>query len=219
MSTDALQSGDACDKTTRRVQKRFAVPAGIVALLLLLMTWLSIRGEWADTEPQNPMTSSEGAITQLFLAPSGKVVRSAVVIDFPRDEVWKVVTDYERFSEIFPHVCHTNISRDPDGRFHLSGSAEASCFGTWPFDVHISHREGSDECVAEWDNPHLDLTVNRGSWTLTSLPDNRTLAVYTLAAEVRQFPGFVVRSGLLMRIDGVVAAVAREVAKRHALPR
>ena len=57
--------------------------------------------------------------------------------------------------------------------------------------------------------------MNRGSWTLTPLSGNRTLAVYTLEAEVKQFPGFIVRSALLMRVDGVIGAVAREVARRQ----
>ena len=206
---------DVGRETPRPIKKRYAIPLGLLTIVFLLMIWLSIRGTWADTTPRNPVTSSEGALTQLYLAPSGKQIRSALVIDHPIDEVWNVVTDYDHFSEIFPHVCHTDIRRESDGRFHLSGSAVANCFGTWPFEVHITHHESPKQYIAEWAEPHLDLTVNRGSWTLTPLSGNRTLAVYTLEAEVKQFPGFIVRSALLMRVDGVIGAVAREVARRQ----
>jgi hypothetical protein len=199
----------------RRFKKRITIPA---ALLTLLIAWLVIRGTWADTTPRNPSSSAEGAVTQLFQGPQGPQIRSALVIDYPIGEVWAVVTDYDRFAEIFPHVCHTTISRDGDGRYHLSGSAAESWFGEWPFDVHIAHHETPQKCTAEWDDPYQDLRVNRGSWTLTPLGADRTLAVYTLEAEVGSFPNFIVRNALLLRVDGVPAAVAREVAKRHRKP-
>jgi hypothetical protein len=202
----------------RRFRKRITIPATLLGLLVFLSIYMFIKGTWADATPRNPSRADEGVITQLYQGPRGKQIRCALVIDFRVEDVWAVITDYAKFSEIFPHVCHTEFSRDADGTCNLVGTAAASIFGNWPFEVRIAHTESSAKYVAEWDNPSADLPVNRGSWTLTPLDNERTLAVYTLEAAVGRFPDFIVRDALLMRIGGVVTAVAREVEKRHGKP-
>ena len=202
-------------RTHRRVKKRLAIPLGLLFLVTAVIAWLAVLGTWAETEPRDPKLSSEGIITQLLKVGDGKQVRAATVINHPIDDVWAVVTDYEHFSEIFPHVCHTDMDRLGDGSCRLSGAASAGIFGEWPFHVHIKHQQSPDAYVASWDEPFEDLKVNRGSWTLKPLDEDRTLAVYALETKVGKYPDFIVRSALMLRQDAVVGAIARAVEHRH----
>src|SRR5262245_17386922 len=87
----------------RRLKKRWLIPGVILGALLVLLVWAFIRGTWADTTPRDPASPADGIITQLIKTPEGhKPVRCAVLLDHPLDEVWKAVTDYEHYGEIFP---------------------------------------------------------------------------------------------------------------------
>jgi|GEM_PF-1826301 uncharacterized membrane protein len=218
---DSSESGipDASEpagEPPRRLRKRIVIPTCLLVILVGLMIWGVIRGNWADPVVKNPATSSDGIVTQLYQEPDGtKLVRCAVVLEYPIDDVWSVVTDYLHFSEIFSHVCHTEIHRDADGLYHLKGTATAGLIGEWPFEVAIRHTENAKERTSLWDNPSEQLRQNSGSWTLTSLDTERTLVVYSLSVQAYPYPDFLVRNAFLSKLPGIVDAVAREVGKRH----
>src|SRR5262245_39708871 len=87
----------------RRLRKRFLVPAILVGVLLLLLVVAIIRGSWADKVPKDPTGPEEGVICRLYQPPEGPwQVRCAMVLDASPERVWKVVTDYDHFEDIFP---------------------------------------------------------------------------------------------------------------------
>jgi hypothetical protein len=179
-----------------------------LAVLTIVAIGAIIRGTWADTNAKNPTSSAEGSLIQLYRTPDGrKVVRCARVLDYPAEAVWAVVTDYNHFGDIFPHERAVRGERDPDGRYHVTGLAHAWPYGEWPFDVHVTHQEMPQSYVASWDDPGGDLTVNRGSWTVTRLGPDRTLLVFELEMEVRPFPVFFVRNVQLDRLKAMTEAV------------
>ena len=195
------------DPSARRVKKRLVIPAAFLGLALIGFGAVWIRGTVASDIERNPDSSSDGVLTQLFLAPDGrKVVRCAALLDHPRPRVWSAVTDYARFETIFPTVRGVQSSVEPDGR-HRFRCEVTSILGTWPVDVRIRHAEEPGKHVASWDEPSGDIAVNRGSWTLLPAPGDRTLVVYTLDVEVRGFPAFLVRAVLLSRQKTVVEAL------------
>ena len=192
------------------------IPILLLALVTGLIAWAIVRGTWADHETRDPGSPADGIITQLYQGPDGrKYVRCAVILEQPLDDVWAVVTDYEHYSEVFPHVCHTQIDRDADGRYHLSGAARTPIFGDWPFEVHIRHAESPGVYSSLWDDPTQSLSVNRGGWTLTRLGPRMTLATYMLDVEIHPFPNFIIRNAFLSKLRDIVDAVARAVEKRQ----
>jgi uncharacterized protein YndB with AHSA1/START domain len=206
MSTNPAQP--AGTPPARRVKKRLLIPAAVLGVLAVLVLWAYVRGTWADREPRNPLSSAEGVLTQLYLAPEGrKQVRCAVILDYPPRKVWEVITDYEHFAEIFPTVSRAEVTREPDGRYHWVGTV-TSPVGGYPIDIHIRHEERPGQFEASWDGPTGSVTVNRGSWTVTPMGQGRTLLVYSLEAEIAPFPNFVVRNVQLSREMEVVGAVA-----------
>lgn len=201
----------------RHLRKRFLIPGILLTVIVLVIVGAVIRGTWADTVAQNPSQSSEGVLRQVFQDSEGhKSVRCALVIDAPVGKVWSVITDYDRFNEIFPYVSKSHATQDADGRWHLQGENDARMLGKWPFEVRVKHEETKDKFVASWDEPSHDLLVNQGSWTLTPLDDRHTLLVYRLEVQTRQFPTFTIRNVLLTKLPELVQAVETEVKKRAA---
>src|SRR5262245_48415515 len=121
----------------RRWRKRVVIPCAIGLGLALFLGWAFVRGTWADNVPKDPATPADGVVCHLYQPPGGpKQVRCALVLDYPAEEVWKVVTDYERFGEIFPTLKSVEATRRPDGRCRLKGVA-TSWAGDRSFDILI----------------------------------------------------------------------------------
>jgi uncharacterized membrane protein len=193
----------------KRLGKRTRVLLVILAVFALLLVGAYIRGTWADTTPRDPASPADGVVCHLYRTPDGHTpVRCAVLLDHPIDKVWKVITDYDRYGEIFPTLrsAPVKVTRGGAERVHLSGLA-SSVFGDWPFDIHITHEESPQNRIASWHDRGADVLVNRGSWKLTPKGEGRTLLVYSLEVEIKGYPNFLVRNILLGRQPGVVQAV------------
>src|SRR5262249_42777143 len=150
-------------KEGRRLKKRILIPGLIVGLLALLLLWAVVRGTWADTTPRDPKTSEEGIVCHLYQNPDGrKVVRCAKVLDYPAEQVWAVVTDYEHFDEIFPTVESGKIQGKDKGRFQWNGEV-TSLVGTWKVELDITHKESTDKKVASWKGTGEGVSVLEGS--------------------------------------------------------
>ena len=194
-----------------RIRKRIAIPTVFIVVVVLLLLWGTIRGNWADSRSRNPSSAADGVLTQLLRSADGrKQIRAAVIVTGPPDRVWNVVTDYDRFSEVFPNIRASKGVRDPDGRWHLTGEIR-SIVGRWPMDLHVQHEEAPGRFIASWDEPHGAWRVNRGSWVLTQHGAGETLVEYNLELKVSPFPDFVVRAVLLGQLKPVMRAVASRV--------
>jgi uncharacterized membrane protein len=180
------------------------------------MAWVAIRGTWTDSQAKNPTSAAESPVAQLVLEPGGrKVVRCAMIVPYPIDRVWAVVTDYDHFDQLFPYLRGTKGVHDPDGRWHFTAHAGWPGILDWAVETHITHKTSSQndkatepEDIASWDEPGGELLVNRGSWDLRPVGAGATLIIYTLDVEVARFPNFLVRAALLDRVNNIVRAVA-----------
>jgi hypothetical protein len=192
--------------------------ATLAAFLVTTCVILMVRGTWADSEIVNPSASNQGTITRLYRDPEGNTsVRCAAVLDFPSDRVWEVVTGYERFGKIFGEMSSiarlevTDATHEADGQVHLVGRV-SSLLGTWPVDVRVAHDETGPNRVASWDTSEAG-HVNRGSWTISPLGEDRSLVVYLLEVQDPPYPNILVNNVLLNETRAVVDAVERELAK------
>jgi carbon monoxide dehydrogenase subunit G len=195
----------------RRVRKRVLVPCLLLALLLVLTAWCWLYGSWADDEPRNPAHSGEGSRCQLLRTADGHIeVRCARVFDRPPEEVWRVVTDYDHFAEIFPHVLSSRAEQEGPDLYAVSGVV-ATPVGNWTFATRVRHKESADEYLASWDEPGGDLRTARGYWKLTRLDSGRTLLAYAQEIEVRSCPAFLLRALLRVQLPSVVEAVGKRL--------
>jgi hypothetical protein len=206
----------------RRVKKRFLIPGIVLGLIALLVVGAYVRGTWADTTPRDPVSVEDGIICQLYQTPEGhKPVRCAVLLDHPIDKVWKVLSNYSEWHEVFPTLASQPLTvqrgvPEGDGHFggHVSGVA-SSLLGDWPFSIHVTEKLLPNERVISWTGgkPNEDVRVIRGSFTLTPREGNKTLLVYSLEVELARYPNFLVRNVLLGRQPGVVRALRERLNK------
>jgi uncharacterized protein YndB with AHSA1/START domain len=224
---DSRAEDDLADSTpaprppTRRVRKRILIPTILLALLVGLFAFLYYRGTAADTVERNPQSAGEGPVTQLYRNPAGQTaVRCAVVIDHPPEEVWRVITDYEHHPTFMPYVTGHVVSKDPDGRIHVSGTAHSRIWGDWRFESRVTHDEKPEkgEYTASWDESGADLAVNRGSWTIRPADGGKALLAFTLEVEAGRSPKFLIRNVLMDRLPAVLRAVRDEVNRRKQSP-
>jgi carbon monoxide dehydrogenase subunit G len=202
----------------RRIRKRIGIPMAFIGVITALLLWGIVRGNWTDREIHDPSSAADGAVSQLIATAEGrKQVRAAIIVNAAPDRVWKVVTDYDRFSDVFPNISTSKGVRDPDGRWHVTGEVR-SLVGSWPMDLHVQHQESNGKSVASWDEPHGAWKVNRGSWVVTEDGPGETLLQYNLEIKVSPFPDFIVRAILLEELKPVMRAVANR-AERNQPPR
>jgi uncharacterized membrane protein len=202
---------------TRRIRKRIGIPALFIGSVVVLLVWEIIRGNWTDSRPYNPASAADGVITQLLPAADGrKQIRAAVIVKAPRDRVWKVVTDYDHFSDTFPNISSSKGIRDPDGRWHVTALVHSMVW-SWPMDIHVTHVESAEKSVASWDEPNGNWKVNRGSWVVMPHGSNETLLLYNLDLTVSPFPDFVVRAVLRDKLKPVLMEVARRAEQSQSL--
>ena len=199
--------------TPRRIRKRIVIPTVFIGVVVALLLWGIIRGNSTDSQPRNPSSAANGVVTQLVRTSEGrKQIRAALIVSAPPERVWKVLTNYDGFSDVFPNIGASKGVRDPDGRWHVTGEIR-SIVGRWPMDVHVRHEESAARFVASWDEPHGAWKVNRGSWVVTQHRGGETLLEYNLELKISPFPDFVVRAVLLDQLKPVMRAVASRVAR------
>lgn len=199
-----------------RVKKRFAIPAVFVLLTVAAAIFVWIRGTWADAVAKNPTRSEEGIVTQLLqIGGDHKYVHCAVVVDRPLRDVWKAVTDYDHFPQVFRNVSRAQATPQSDGYVQLEG-AVGTIIGSWDFSARLKHEEGPDACQVSWDDASGDVRVNRGSWSLQRLDERRTLIVYSLEIELQRYPSFLVRAALLAGAPNVLRSLQDWLAKTGA---
>jgi hypothetical protein len=193
---------------SRPIKKRIAIPITLIVIVVLLLTWGAIRGTWADAEVRTPSSAADGVMAQLLRTANGrKQLRAALIVSVPPDRVWNVVTNYDHFTEVFPNISASKGTREPDGRWHLTGEVR-SIIWRWPMDVHLRHLEEAGRFIASWDEPHGTWKVNRGSWVVTPHGAGETLLEYNLDLKVAPFPDFVVRAVLFGQLKPIIKAVA-----------
>lgn len=196
-------------RPTSRLKLWIAVPVVFIGVIIGLLLWGIIRGNWADAQLRNPASAADGVVTQLLRTSAGdKQIRAAVLVQAPPENVWKVVTDYNHFSEIFPNISSAKGTQEADGRWHLVGEVH-SIIGHWPMDLHVRHEQAAGKFVASWDEPNQTWKVNHGSWVIVPHGNSESLLEYNLQLKVSPFPDFAVRAVLLDQLKPVLKAVVK----------
>jgi ribosome-associated toxin RatA of RatAB toxin-antitoxin module len=219
MSTSAAASGSATPARPPRRARRASIPGLLLLLVLGAVGYVWVRGTWADSTPADPKSVADGPVCHVY-QPAGehKRVRCAVLLPYPMQKVWSVVTDYEHYADILPYLADVQVEpkEGEKGVWHMTGKAKSALPGYWDFAIDIHQEEGTERRVAWWDNPSGEVTLNKGRWELTPDGPDRTLLVLSLEAEVHNYPTFFLRNYFLHRLKRVVQAVEQQLQKQPA---
>src|SRR5690242_10235349 len=90
------------------------IPVGLILLVVGAFTWAYVRGTVPDSTPSDPTSPDQRPRSQLFRDRDGHVqVRAAVLLDHPRQAVWKLVTDFPNYDQFLPYL--RDIQAEPHG--------------------------------------------------------------------------------------------------------
>jgi len=201
--------------TPRPVRSRrwLLLPAALLAGVLLLGVGLYVRGTWAETQPRLPARVGEEPVCQVLRLPGEEpCVRCAVLLPYPIEQVWDVITDADRFGDICPYIQSAEVQHDPDHRSHIEARVQTGLPFTLPFGVAVRHERELDRFVSRWDRTGGEVLVNRGAWVLTPRGPRETLLELSMEVQVRIYPTFFLRNYSLQRLPQVVQAVQRRLA-------
>jgi ribosome-associated toxin RatA of RatAB toxin-antitoxin module len=194
------------------------VPAALLALVLAVVAVAYARGTWADTAPRDPASPSDGPVSQVLQTPDGgKQVRSAILLPYPREQVWQVVTDYAHYGDFLPYLTDLEVT-PAEGGCHMKGQAKSALPGWWPFAIDIHEEQTPQRWSAGWDQAGDPVRVNKGGWELTPAGEGQTKLVLHLETEVRGTPTFLIRNAYLHRLKEVLRAVERRVQAQASRP-
>lgn len=204
-----MSTAPAPPQPRRRVRKRWLIPSILLGLIAIAVIVIIVRGSWADSEPRDPKSASEGIICRLYQPPKDDwQVRCSMVLDYPPEKVWGVITDYDNFADIFPTLKSCKVDSRGKGRAQLTGVAR-SMLGDWPFDIVVHEEvEAGKKYHVHWEGDSGDVQRIKGSWTVTPSGEGKTLLVYASHVEIKRYPDWSVVNALLLRQPQVMQAVA-----------
>jgi ribosome-associated toxin RatA of RatAB toxin-antitoxin module len=196
----------------RRRRKRWLLlPIALLALVLAAGAVAYARGTWADARPHDPASVAEGPVSQVYQTPDGgKEVRSAILLPYPRERVWQVVTDYAHYGDFLPYLADVEVTPAEQG-CHMKGRAKSALPGWWPFEIDVRQEQTAERWSAGWDQPGGPVLVNKGGWVVTPAGEGQTLLVLHLETEARGTPTFLIRNVYLHRLKAVLRAVERRL--------
>lgn len=193
------------------LRKRVLVPSllaafGTVAAFRFLAPAVAV-----DRVIAEPDSAADGVRAQVIERDGRPVVRCAVLVDAHPDRVWDVLTDYDRFTRVFPMLEEVRVQRETgdaarEGAIRISGIARTP-IGRLEFSTRVQH-DLSAARRASWNEPGGALTVNKGSWTVHAAAGGSHVE-YVLDVSVNHFPDLIVRAAVLALAPDVVnAAIA-----------
>ena len=211
---------ETVESRPKRVKRRIYIPLILLALFVALAVGFFVRGAWADTVESNPTSPADGAVTQLLRKKNDNVVvRCAVIVDAPPQEVWAVVSGYDKHGDFLPYLSKVAATKRPDGRVQIDGVAHSRIWGDWPFQSVAKHEESDEDGIysASWSEEDVDeFKVNRGGWDVApwGKTGKQALLVFTLQVDLKSCPNFVVRNIIMDRVSSVLSAMRDETLKR-----
>ena len=202
---------DPTDEHARRLRRRrrgLALTALVLGPLLLLTVGAVARGTWADEEPRLPQRIEDGAICTVCQPPGQtKHVHCAMLMPYPMEEVWETITDYDHLGELCQCLQFDETVREPDGSCRLKAKAASGLPESVPFALEVRQEQSLNQYVSTWDQASGHVTVNRGSWMLTSKGPSLTLVELSVEVQMDHVPTFILRNLNLQRVADTVRGV------------
>jgi hypothetical protein len=171
---------------------------GITLVCLLIFAAYYLRGTWATESPAGLTAPEQGAVSQLVRAADGqKEIRTAVVVPVSVETSWKILSNYAEWEKLFKTVRRKQATEQLDANHHHVVSDVLTPLGTITLDFIVTHEETpGGGYLAWWDAPTKELPVNKGTIEIKPLANDRTLLVYTIRKQYRQYPQFLVNNML-----------------------
>lgn len=139
--------------------------------------------------------------------------QSSTEIEAPIDVVFAIVADLELVPKWQPDVKVSEcLERDEDGRGTLVYTELETVIRRTEATLRVSYE---DPTKVSWVMEKGDVPAFEGSWTLTELPNNRTLAEYAVTIDFGRKLGMLVRGPAGKALKGAAVSSMPDKLKRY----
>lgn len=185
-------------RARRPLRRWTAVAALVVALALCLLP------DGADVAAREEV----GTGRQELLAPSGRAIEVRQILDASPDDVFRVVTDYERYADMIPDIFSAEILRREDSVVDVRFKYHVVMAGDLTITRRFVHQGRTKVEFSTLDGDLGDLS---GSWTLAPSGEaGKTQVSYEATLSPRfEAPGFLVRYVLRSEAPRILDRVER----------
>ncbi len=186
---------------------------GVLLVCLLLFAGYYVHGTWAAATPRDPDTVQQGVVCQLVKGEDGGTdIRTSILIPVPVETAWRILSNYEEWERLFKTIRKKQVAEKLNENQHHVVSDVLTPLGTISLDFVVTHEKTEDGGYrAWWDAPTRELPVNHGTIRLEPKGSDRTLLVYTIRKQYRQYPQFLVNNMLLRQQPDLVRTLARRM--------
>jgi|GEM_PF-6816925 len=181
----------------------------IYLCFLTMMVWGAVcaaGGECRDLPPDDIVIRSS-------LEPGYAEADAEALIDGSVEEVWAVLTDYERLSEYMPSVKDCRILGKTGSTVRLYYEIGYFVFTT---SYTVELREWKDNHLQTWRLLEGPFSVNSGSWALTPHGDGRTKVAYHVRISHNRFPDRILLRLLTGQLPDVYQAIQDRIDRDNA---
>ena len=100
------------------------------------------------------------------------------------ENIFKVLTDYNQYSEFMDGVTETSILESSDGKAKVEFSLNV--IKKLTYILNMTETQSGDDFKVAWDFESGDIfKMNTGSWTIKKLGENETELTYELEVEAK----------------------------------
>ena len=174
-------------------------------LLLVLVLVVVVRGTWASADPKNPISPEDGVTCQLFEGADGrKVVRAAVVLNQPLENVWPRLANVEQYPEMFTTIHNFQIDPAQPNRVKIDVQ---TFWGMKHLEGKMKREDSGGKHVLTFEDLQGGADVHLLRLTLTGHGEKQSLLVYEVDADVPGYPTFLVRNVFRSRNAAVLRMI------------
>lgn len=158
---------------------------------------------------------------------SGQTLHEGVAIAtfaVPADQVVRVVTDYDNFARFMPYVRHSRVDGREPGRvrhreeLNLPLLLRDRYYRVWASLPITTTVNGRTETTVRWEyEPGSgNIVTTGGSWTITTLAPNRSVACYRVRADIdAPLPDWVTNIVTRVALPDVITRIRTEIRRRQ----
>jgi len=142
-----------------------------------------------------------------LLAPSGRAIEVRQVLDASIDDVFRVVTDYERYADMIPDIFSAEVLRKDESGVDVRFKYHLVMAGDLSITRRFVHR---DRARVDFSTLDGDLGELAGSWTFAAAEAGKTRVAYQATLKPRfEAPGFLIRYVLRSEAPRILDRVER----------
>ena len=173
------------------------------ARLLLSLAWLLVGftgGNAAANKPQMTIQSEDNALE----------ITLKVTVPYSREDVWKLIRDYENLSQYMPNVDSSVVVARTDSSQLVRQVVTTRVLLPWTFRLQFEFVQDAEERL-RFRMLEGNLRSYEGSWQVEALEDSSSITYWARVTHRLPLPNFLLRYVVHMQMSQMMPALVVEL--------